>query len=90
MDGRKAEKTLDEIGISTSKSTVPDDPNPPFKPSGLRLGMPAMTSRGCGTDETLIITDFIDRGLKACDDKSELARIREEVREFCLNYPVEY
>ena len=89
MNGRKAEMTLDEIGISTSKSTVPDDPNPPFKPSGLRLGMPAMTTRGCRENEPKIIADFIDRGLKNCDDKIELAKIREEVREFCLKYPVE-
>jgi glycine/serine hydroxymethyltransferase len=46
MDGKKSELTLDAIGISTSKSTIPDDPNPPFRPSGLRLGLPAMTTRG--------------------------------------------
>ena len=45
MDGTKAEKTLDMIHISTSKSTIPDDPNPPFRPSGLRIGTPAMTTR---------------------------------------------
>jgi glycine hydroxymethyltransferase len=46
LDGAIAETTLDKIGISTSKSTIPDDPNPPFRPSGLRIGMPAMTTRG--------------------------------------------
>jgi glycine hydroxymethyltransferase len=45
LDGTKAEKALDHIGISTSKSTIPDDPNPPFRPSGLRIGTPAMTTR---------------------------------------------
>ena len=45
LDGKQAELLLDEVGISTSKSTIPNDPNPPFKPSGLRLGMPAMTTR---------------------------------------------
>lgn len=45
LDGRIAQETLDKIGISTSKSTIPDDPNPPYKPSGLRVGMPAMTTR---------------------------------------------
>jgi glycine hydroxymethyltransferase len=44
-DGRDAERVLDTIGISTSKSTIPDDPRPPFRPSGLRIGMPAMTTR---------------------------------------------
>lgn len=89
MNGRKAETTLDKIGISTSKSTVPDDPNPPFRPSGLRLGMPAMTSRGCGIEETKQIGAFIHAALQACDDDQELSKIREEVREFCLQYPVE-
>ena len=45
IDGAQAEKLLDQIGISTSKSTIPDDPNPPFRPSGLRIGTPAMTTR---------------------------------------------
>ena len=49
-DGKDAEVALDHIGISTSKSTIPDDPRPPFRPSGLRIGMPAMTTRG--VDET--------------------------------------
>jgi len=45
IDGSIAEKALDILGISTSKSTIPDDPNPPFRPSGLRIGTPAMTTR---------------------------------------------
>jgi glycine hydroxymethyltransferase len=45
-DGKTAEHILDMIGISTSKSTIPNDPNPPFRPSGLRIGTPAMTTRG--------------------------------------------
>ena len=45
LDGTITEKALDYIGISTSKSTIPDDPNPPFRPSGLRIGTPAMTTR---------------------------------------------
>ncbi len=45
LDGKQAELLLDEVGISTSKSTIPNDPNPPFKPSGLRIGLPAMTTR---------------------------------------------
>lgn len=89
MDGKKAENTLDIIGISTSKSTIPDDPNPPFRPSGLRLGMPAMTTRGCMEDETKQIGAFIHAALSACDDDKQLQKIREDVREFCMKYPVE-
>ena len=50
-NGSVAEKALDTIGISTSKSTIPDDPNPPFRPSGLRVGIQAMTTRGVKEDD---------------------------------------
>jgi len=59
-----AEKALDKIGISTSKSTIPDDPNPPFRPSGLRIGTPAMTTRGVKEDEMRTIVDFMDQAFK--------------------------
>lgn len=63
-NGKNAEHILDEVGISTSKSTIPDDPNPPFRPSGLRIGMPAMTTRGVDEAWTRKIVDFIDRALQ--------------------------
>ncbi len=88
MDGKKSEHTLDTIGISTSKSTIPDDPNPPFRPSGLRLGLPAMTTRGIREDDARQIGDFIDRGLKNADNEEVLKSLREEVRIFCRSFPV--
>jgi len=88
MDGKKAELTLDTIAISTSKSTIPDDPNPPFRPSGLRLGLPAMTTRGIREDDAHIIGDFIDRALRNADDEEYLKSLREEVRTFCHRFPV--
>ncbi len=88
MDGKKSELTLDAIGISTSKSTIPDDPNPPFRPSGLRLGLPAMTTRGIREDDARIIGDFIDRALKNADNEEYLKALREEVRTFCRRFPV--
>ena len=60
IDGSISEKALDKIGISTSKSTIPDDPNPPFRPSGLRIGTPAMTTRGVKEDDMRTIVDFMD------------------------------
>lgn len=88
LDGSIAEKTLDKIGISTSKSTIPDDPNPPFRPSGLRIGLPAMTTRGVKEDGVRQIVDFIDQALKNKDDEEFLAELRNKVREFSLQYPV--
>jgi glycine hydroxymethyltransferase len=90
LDGKTAEEFLDHVGISTSKSTIPDDPNPPYKPSGLRIGMPAMTTRGFARDETLRLVDSIDRVLRSekWDQRSELAKIREEVKEMAEKYPL--
>lgn len=88
MDGKKSEETLDKVGISTSKSTIPDDPNPPFRPSGLRLWLPAMTTRGIQENDAKIIGDFIDRALKNADNEDMLKWIRAEVLEFCKRFPV--
>lgn len=87
-NGRDAERALDKIGISTSKSTIPDDPEPPFRPSGLRIGMPAMTTRGIKQSETKIIADFIDRALTHQHDDDYLAQLHDEVIEFCQQYPI--
>ncbi|MFA7717885.1 MAG: serine hydroxymethyltransferase [Candidatus Absconditabacterales bacterium] len=88
VDGSVAEKTLDKIGISTSKSTIPDDPNPPFRPSGLRIGLPAMTTRGIKEAETKKIVEFIDQALKNKDNEEVLAELKNKVKELALKFPV--
>lgn len=88
LDGSVAEKTLDKIGISTSKSTIPDDPNPPFRPSGLRIGLPAMTTRGVKEEDTKKIVEFVDQALKNKDNEEVLADLKNQVREFTLKFPV--
>ncbi len=88
MNGTLAEKTLDTIWISTSKSTIPDDPNPPFSPSGLRIGIPAMTTRGVKEDDVKMIVEFIDQALKNKDDEKILAELKNKVRLFCKKFPV--
>lgn len=88
INGSIAEKTLDKIGISTSKSTIPDDPNPPFKPSGLRIGMPAMTTRWVKEEDTKRIAEFIDKALKNKDNEEILEQIKWEVKSFCKAFPV--
>lgn len=88
LDGSIAEKTLDKIGISTSKSTIPDDPNPPFRPSGLRIGLPAMTTRGVKEEDTRKIIDFIDQAFKNKDNEEVLTSLKNQVKEFCKAFPV--
>ncbi len=80
LDGAIAEKTLDKIWISTSKSTIPDDPNPPFRPLWLRLGTPAMTTRGMKENEVKLIVRYIDEALRHLDDEETLQQLRHEVK----------
>lgn len=88
LDWSLAEKTLDKIWISTSKSTIPDDPNPPFRPSGLRIGLPAMTTRGIKEEETKKIVEYMDQALKNKDNEETLAELKNKVRELALQFPV--
>ena len=88
LDWSIAEKTLDKIWISTSKSTIPDDPNPPFRPSGLRIWLPAMTTRGVKESEVQQIVEFIDQALKNKDNEKILTELKNKVRIFTLNFPV--
>ncbi len=93
-NGKNAERILDQVGISTSKSTIPDDPNPPFRPSWLRIGMPAMTTRWVDEAGTRKIVDFMHRALECHTEQDEavqhqkLENIRAEVQTFCKQYPV--
>ncbi len=77
--GSEAEKALDLTGITVNKNGIPFDPNPPLKPSGIRLGSPAVTTRGMKETEMALIADWIDLTLKHRADESALARIREQV-----------
>ncbi|HSA83265.1 MAG TPA: serine hydroxymethyltransferase [Patescibacteria group bacterium] len=87
-NGREIEHTLDEIGITTSKSTIPDDPNPPFSPSGLRLGTPAMTTRGMKEKDMKKIATWIVKAAEYRSEPKKLKQLRKEVKEACLKFPV--
>ena len=82
------EKVLDKVWISTSKSTIPDDPNPPFKPSWLRIGMQAMTTRWVKEDDTKHIAKFIHEAIENRDDENRLEIIHKQVIEFCEHFPI--
>ena len=87
-DGKEIEQALDKVGMTASKSTIPDDPLPPYTPSGLRLGTPAMTTRGVKEKEMRQITRWITEASQQRKNEKELRKIRREVKEFCLRFPV--
>jgi glycine hydroxymethyltransferase len=87
LTGKAAEKTLDQAGITVNKNTIPDDPQSPFVTSGIRLGTPALTTRGMGPGEMERIAELIDRALTR-PDEATLARVREEVGELSSTFPL--
>ena len=88
LDGRVAEETLDKISVTCNKQVIPDDPNPPLRPSGIRLGTPAATTRGMGSDEMERLADWMLAALRRHDDDAHLARLKAEVEAMCLRFPV--
>jgi glycine hydroxymethyltransferase len=88
IDGRHAEEILDRVGITTNKQIVPDDPRPALRPSGVRLGTPAATTRGMGTAEMRQIGLWIAAALRARDDADRLAAIRRDVSALCRRFPI--
>lgn len=88
LNGRETEELLDKIGLSASRSTIPFDPLPPYKASGVRLGTPAITTRGMKEGEMEQIADWIDQAVEHKENDSELPRIRGEVTELCRQFPI--
>ncbi|MDD5587280.1 MAG: serine hydroxymethyltransferase [Alphaproteobacteria bacterium] len=88
FNGAVAETALDAVGITLNKQLVPDDPNPPLKPSGIRLGTPAATTRGMGETEMKQLADLMLRALRVHDDVAALAKLHEETKAICARFPV--
>jgi glycine hydroxymethyltransferase len=88
LSGDIAEKTLDAAGITLNKQMIPDDPNPPMKPSGIRLGTPAATARLMGETEMKQMASLIVRAMTAASDGAELAKLRAETKAICDRFPV--
>jgi glycine hydroxymethyltransferase len=87
VTGKQLAQALDRAGIVLNYNTVPFDPRRPFDPSGVRIGTPAVTSRGMGTDVMEQLAGWIDRVTQAPADEVSLARIAGEVKEVCSKYP---
>lgn len=88
INGRVAENALDEIAITCNKQVVPDDPNPPLRPSGIRLGTPAATTRGMGESEMEALGGFMLEALRKPDDEAGLRKLKGEVQALCAAFPV--
>jgi len=83
IDGKEAEIAMDKIGLTLNANAIPDDPLPRFRPSGIRLGTPAVTTRGAEEDDMEKIAEWMRRSIDNRDNDDELAELRKEVMEFC-------
>lgn len=89
IPGKTAAKALDRAGIVVNYNTVPYDPRKPFDPSGIRIGTPALTSRGIPVSEMATVAGWIDRVITAAraDDEDAISKVRAEVKELMDGYP---
>jgi len=83
IDGKEAEIAMDKIGLTLNANAIPDDPLPRFRPSGIRLGTPAVTTRGAKEDDMEKIAEWMRLSIDNRDNDDELAELRKEVIEFC-------
>jgi glycine hydroxymethyltransferase len=88
LTGRIAEETLDRGGITVNKNTIPFDPQKPNVASGIRIGTPAVTTRGMAPDHMATVARFIHRGLHAAGNDALLDQLKREVADFCTSFPL--
>jgi glycine hydroxymethyltransferase len=88
VDGKVVEEALDRIGLTLNKNSIADDPLPPFTPSGIRLGTPAITTRGLVESDMERIAEWMKQTIGNREDEAKLNMLRDEVKEFALQYPL--
>jgi len=88
LNGKEAQEVLDRAGITTNKNAIPFDTSSPFKPGGIRVGTPAVTTRGMKEEEMLEISDLVAEALTNRSDEAVLNRVREKVRELTHRFPL--
>ena len=88
IDGKVAEEVLDQIGLTTNKNAIPADPEPPFRPSGLRLGTPVVTTRGLVEEDMSRLAEWIDQAIANRDNEAKLVELHAEVTAFARQYPL--
>jgi glycine hydroxymethyltransferase len=88
LTGKIGEEALGKAGITVNKNMIPWDPEKPMTTSGIRVGTPALTTRGMGVKEMALVASLIGRVLDAPQDEKVLAKVRGEVRELCGHFPM--
>ncbi len=88
IDGAVAEKALDAINLTLNKNAIPDDTLPPFTPSGIRLGTPALTTRGLKETDMKQLAEWMRAALDCRDDGATISALQKEVKQFALRYPL--
>lgn len=88
ITGKKAQETLDRAHITLNKNAVPFDDKSPFVTSGIRIGVPAITTRGMKENDMQTVVDFIDRVLMDIDNEATIAAVKEEVGKFMEHFPL--
>ena len=88
VSGKQAEHALDEAGITVNKNMIPFDPKSPFVTSGIRVGSPALTTRGMGKDEVRVVVDLMDRVITNSEDKDIISSVKSEVKKLCKSFPI--
>jgi glycine hydroxymethyltransferase len=88
IDGNVAETALDAIGLTLNKNAIADDTLPPFRPSGIRLGTPAITTRGLKEEHMVVIAEWMKQAIEARDDSDKLTVLRKEVEALALQFPL--
>lgn len=88
VDGKEVEEALDKIGLTLNKNAVANDPLPPFKPSGIRLGTPAITTRGLKEADMVTIANWMKQAIDGRNDDKALDVLRDEVKQFALKFPL--
>jgi glycine hydroxymethyltransferase len=88
IDGKVAENALDAIGLTLNANSIPDDELPPFRPSGIRLGTPAVTTRGLKEEHMEQLAEWMKQAIDKREDETALAALHEEVTTFALSFPL--
>jgi glycine hydroxymethyltransferase len=88
LSGKKAERLLDQVGITVNKNTVPKEKRSPFITSGVRIGTPAVTTRGMKEDDMAIIAGFINETLTFRDDEEKIGEMQKKIEQFTSKFPL--
>lgn len=88
IHGGIAEEALDKVGLTLNKNAIADDPLPPFRPSGIRLGTPAITTRGLKENDMAIIAEWMQAAIDDREDEAKLSKLQQEIKAFALQYPL--